>query len=119
MSGVRILAYLFGLVLLLVGILGFMPAFTPNHLLFGYFAVSELHNIFHIVTGVIALVLAMDAVYSKWFFRIFGLIYAVIAIVGFWMPDMLMNMMMPMNMADNVLHVVIAVIALFIGFVAK
>lgn len=114
MSAVRVLAYLFGLVLLLVGVLGFMPAFTPNNLLFGYFAVNDLHNVFHIVTGVAALVLAMDTIYSKWFFRIFGLIYAAAAAVGFWHPDMMG--MMTMNMADNILHTVIGIVSLFIGF---
>lgn len=117
MSAIRVLAYLFGLILLLVGVLGFMPAFTPNNLLLGYFEVNDLHNIFHIVSGVAALILAMDSIYSRWFFRIFGLIYAAAAIVGFWHPDMMG--MMTMNMADNVLHTVIAVVALFIGFAVR
>lgn len=117
MSPVRVLAYLFGLVLLIIGILGFMPAFTPNGLLLGYFAINDMHNILHVVTGVIALVLAMDSIYSRWFFRIFGLIYLVIGVIGFWHPEMMG--FMTMNGADNVLHTVIGVVALLIGLVVK
>lgn len=114
MTAVRFLAYLFGLIFLIVGVLGFMPDFNPNGLLLGMFAVNDLHNIFHIVTGVIALVLAMDTIYSRTFFRIFGVIYIILGAVGFVMPNM---MIMVMNTPDNILHLVLGVVSLLIGLI--
>ncbi len=50
---------LFGAVFVLIGVLGFVPAFTPQDsngmpLLLGLFMVGVVHNIIHLLSGVAA-----------------------------------------------------------------
>lgn len=105
----------FGWVILVVGILGFIPGVvTSSGLLLGIFQVDPLHNLVHIVTGLIALFCMGSFNASKMFFKIFGVIYAIITILGFIGGGMVLGMMM--NMADNLLHIVIALFALYYGF---
>jgi len=117
MGVLRIFAILFGLIFIAAGVVGLMPMFIKEGNLFGIFLVDDLHNIFHIVTGVIALLAAANSRVSKVFFILFGLIYVAVTVLGFMgKEDMLM---MHFNMADNVLHLVIAVIFLFLGLFIK
>src|SRR5438105_5476653 len=77
-------AILFGIVFLVVGILGFVPAVTPDEMLFKIFHVNAAHNIVHIASGIIFLLAAMAGVgAAKTWFKVFGIIYAVVAIWGF------------------------------------
>ncbi|MDX1900797.1 MAG: DUF4383 domain-containing protein [Gammaproteobacteria bacterium] len=114
MGNVQKLAVVFGIVLLAVGILGFVPSLTTDGMLFGIFEVDNMHNGVHLLTGVLALVAVTNASYTKLYFKIFGVIYAIVAVWGFVADGNVL--MMHMNMADNVLHAVIAVVALFAGF---
>ena len=52
-------------------------------------------------------------------FRIFGVIYALVAILGFMTPSGMLLGMISNNVADTWLHVILAVAMLFLGFVAK
>lgn len=117
MDGMRIFAVLFGLFFVAIGVAGFMPSYTPDGNLFGYFSVDTMHNLVHVLTGVIALLAASSRGYATWFFRIFGILYGALAIAGFVYGEN--GMMMHINMADNVLHLVIAIVALYIGFIFK
>lgn len=115
-------AWTFGIVLLVVGILGFIPGITTDdgHLL-GVFHVDTMHNIVHILSGIIALwTAASSASASRMYFRIFGIIYALVMVAGFIQSgdDMVLGVMAN-NMADNILHLVIAALALWIGFGMK
>lgn len=95
------------IVLLVVGVLGFFS--DP---LLGIFAVDPLHNIVHLLTGVLGLLsLSMD--WDQMFAKVFGVVYAVVAVLGFWMGGLLGMMM---NTADNVLHLVLAAAFLCLGF---
>ena len=105
----------FGWIILVVGILGFIPGIvTSSGLLLGIFQVDPLHNLVHILTGLIALFCAGSFGAAKTYFKIFGIIYALVTILGFIGHGMVLGMMM--NMADNVLHLVIAIFALYYGF---
>jgi len=110
-------AALFGLVFVVVGILGFVPALTPNGLLLNVFMVDNLHNIVHLGTGIIALLAATKEHLSRLFFQVFGIIYAVVAILGFFLKGNMM--LMQMNAADNWLHLGIAIVALLLGFCCR
>lgn len=115
-------AKVFGYILLLVGILGFIPGVTTSDgLLLGLFQVNALHNVIHIVTGLIGVYAGMqaDAKASRTFFQVFGIIYALIAILGFVYGDGDILGVVASNMADTWLHVVIAVYALYMGFAAR
>ena len=105
----------FGIVLLIIGILGFIPGVVSgNGLLFGIFQVDVIHNIIHILAGFIGIEVAATLKGSKNYFKIFGIIFGLIAIVGFANNGGVL--IMTMNMADNILNVVIALIALYYGF---
>lgn len=114
-------AVLFGLGFLSAGMMGFMPMFTHDGLLLGIFAVDTLHNVIHLVTGVVALLVAGSVAYARVYFKVFGIIYGLVAVMGFAMHgDMsMLHVPMQMNMADNYLHTVAALLSLAFGFVIK
>lgn len=123
---VKSAAILFGVVFLVVGILGFVPAATPpmadgsGGMLLGMFHVNLAHNIVHLASGAVFLLCGMaGAGPSRTFFKIFGLVYAAVAVLGFMKGDGLLLGMVANNMADVWLHVVLAVAMLYLGFVAR
>ncbi len=100
-----------GVVFLAIGVLGFV-----NNPLLGVFEVDALHNIIHLLSGVLALVaVSMGAGAMKTFSRIFGIVYGLVAVIGFVSGDNVLGLIM-VNGADNVLHLVLAVIFLYLGF---
>ncbi len=111
-------AMVFGVVFLLIGVLGFVPGITQDgdpKLLLGIFAVDALHNIIHIASGVLALIAARSAAYAKTYFQVFGIVYALVTVAGFVQGDTVLGLI-PTNLADNLLHLVIAASALYLGF---
>jgi len=110
----RILAVLIGIVLIFIGVAGFVPTFTPDGKLFNYFTPSALHNIIHIITGVIAIMAATKESTARLYFQVVGIIYIAAAVWGFWKGGDLY--IMQVTLADNIFHVVFGVIALLIGF---
>ena len=114
-------AILFGLVFLVVGILGFVPAVTTNvngmPMLLGIFHVNTLHNVVHLASGAVAFLCGMSgAGASRTYFRIFGVIYLLVAILGFYPDGTMILGMLSNNPAVTWLHVAIAVVSLFLGF---
>ena len=85
-------------------------------MLFGIFMVGPVHNVVHIASGIAALVCA-GAV--RKYFQIFGIVYALVAVIGFFYGNTPLLGMMEHNVADIVLHVSIAVVALYLGFTAR
>lgn len=121
---VKTAAILFGIVFLAVGILGFVPGATTNvdgmPMLLGIFHVNTAHNFVHLASGVVFLLCGMaGAGPSRTFFRIFGLIYALVAVLGFMNPNGPLLGMISNNPATTWLHVVLAAAMLFLGFVVK
>src|SRR5207244_6599076 len=85
---VKAAAILFGLVFLIVGILGFVPAVTSNEMLLGIFHVNFAHNIVHLASGAVFLLCGMSGPGpSRTFFKIFGIVYALVASLGFYYGD--------------------------------
>lgn len=115
----KTLATWFGVIFLLLGVLGFIPGVTNDDgMLLGIFQVDAVHNIVFLITGILALWMGMAGEASaKSFFKIFGVIYALLAIMGFFQgdSDMLLGMF-DNNMADTWLHVIAAVVFLWAGF---
>ncbi|MEX2012500.1 MAG: DUF4383 domain-containing protein [Patescibacteria group bacterium] len=114
----KTLATWLGVIFLLMGVLGFIPGITNDGMLFGVFMVDTIHSIVFLLTGILALWMGMAGDASaKSFFKIFGVIYAIIAIFGFFQGDSdkvlgLFNN----NMADTWLHIVAALVFLWAGF---
>ena len=115
---VKTAAVLFGIVFLLVGILGFVPAVTKDEMLLGIFHVNTAHNVVHLLSGAVALFAGMTSVgASRVYFKIFGLVYAAVAVMGFLNPgDTMLLGLISNNTADTWLHVGIAAVSLLLGF---
>lgn len=110
-------AVIFGLVMVVVGILGFTQIAAPNGYLLGLFHVNVEHNVIHLATGIISILCGFASWQaSQAFFRIFGLVYALVALLGFYYGDQPILGMVANNTADNVLHTLIALFALYLGF---
>lgn len=113
----KILAILFGLVMIVLGILGFLPDFTPNNKLLTLFLVNPMHNVVHLLTGILALVCGLTSGFaSKMFFIIFGIVYAIVAVLGFMIGQGMVFDLIAVNHADNWLHAAIAAVSLYFGF---
>lgn len=115
----KLIAILFGLLMIVLGILGFLPDFTPRGFLFGIFSVNPMHNVVHLLTGILALVCGLsNSLAAKVFFILFGLVYGAIAVFGFMHGDGLFYGM-AINQADNWLHTAISLFSLYVGFFVK
>ncbi len=107
-----------GLVFVLVGVLGYFP--NPLVSETGIFAVNPAHNLVHIASG--ALLLAGALVmpqYGGLLLKAVGAVYALVAVLGFVMvgEDHMLLGMVHINEADKWLHVALAVVLCYLGFV--
>ena len=113
----RQFAIVFGAVYVLIGILDLI---LPSPLL-GIFGVNLLHDLVHLAIGGLwlfsAFVAPMGPDSARKTSQIIGIVYLLVAILGFALPDQ-MNQLLVINMADNFLHLGTAVLALYIGFMA-
>jgi uncharacterized protein DUF4383 len=123
---VKTAAILFGLVFLVIGICGFFPSITTpmpegdGGMLLGIFHVNLAHNIVHLASGAIFLLCGLaGAGASRTFFKIFGIVYLLVAILGYMSGDKPILGMVANNMNDVWLHVGLAVVMLLLGFVVK
>ncbi len=100
-----------GVVFVVIGILGFF-----NNPILGIFAVDTLHNLVHIVSGVLAFVFASQGEsQARKFAMILGIVYALVTILGFIGGGHILGLIVS-NSADNFLHLVLTVVFLFVGF---
>jgi hypothetical protein len=123
---VQSVAALAGAVFVLVGILGFVPGITTHYgdmsfaghdsgaKLLGLFQVSILHNLVHLLFGVVGLVFARTADGARAFLGGGGVVYLVLWFLGVvgaggWIPA---------NTADNWLHLALGVGLLGLGYVS-
>jgi uncharacterized protein YacL len=112
-------AYVFGAVFVLLGLLGFFETFTPDGKLLGLFEVGTMHNIIHLLTGLLAFAFASSTEKTaRMYFQIFGVVYGLVTVIGFIQGSTVLGLI-GVNFADNVLHLVIAVTALYLGFGAS
>lgn len=114
---------LIGLIFLLLGVLGFVPGVTSigddgMPMIFGSFIVGSIHNYIHLAVGVVGLLSASSFRYSRWFLQIFGIIFGLVAIAGFVQGDTVLGLF-SVNLADNILHAVLAIFMFASGFWLK
>ena len=120
-------AVLVGAAFLLVGILGFIPGVTTDYdlldwaghhsgaKLFGVFAVSGLHNVVHLAFGVAALVMARTYAASRVYLLSGGLVYLGLWIYGLLIDHASTANFVPVNNADNWLHLGLGVVMVLLG----
>lgn len=120
-----------GVVFLIVGLAGFIPGLTQTEslqaagagseaLLLGVFQVSVLHNIVHLAFAVAGIALAGRARASRFYLIIGGLVYLVVWIYGLIAVGNDQLNFIPVNNADNWLHLVLAIGMVLLGiFVSR
>jgi hypothetical protein len=121
---VKSAAILFGIVFLALGILGFVSAATQIKdgmpMLLGLFHVNAAHNVVHLASGIVFLLGGMaGAGPSRALFKIFGIVYAIVAVWGFVAGNGNTLFVVSNNSADTWLHVVLALAMLYLGFGAR
>ena len=126
-STIQKLAAVFGVVFILVAIVGFIapnggmsmqptdPATAAKAL--GIFPVNLLHNIVHLLFGAWGLAASRSWAGSKQFFTVAGVIYIVLTIVGFLSPSGFG--LVPLGGSDIWLHALLGIVMLAIGYTAK
>jgi hypothetical protein len=117
-----------GVVFLLVGILGFIPGVTTNYdqmlfagheseaLLLGVFQVSILHNLVHLLFGIAGVAVARSASASRNYLIWGGVIYLVLWLYGLFIDHDGPANLVPVNNADNWLHLVLGIGMIALGF---
>jgi hypothetical protein len=114
---IRQMAFILGAVFLLIGVLGFVPGATTDGMLLGLFHVNPAHNFVHLLSGVVAVVAGLSGGSAPlWFFRVFGIIYGLVAILGFIGGNEPVLGMIANNRADVWLHALLSVVSLILGF---
>ncbi len=115
-------ALLFGVVLVVGGIIGFFynGTFTSDKSVhddvFGILAVNGWHNLVHIATGLLGLAVAASYTSSRAYALGLGAVYIAIAVWGFIIGsgDSILSII-PINTADNVLHLLIGIAGIGAG----
>jgi hypothetical protein len=112
----RNLCKILGVVLGLAAIVGFLkPDFLGLHL-------TPIHNSIHLLTAAIALYIGFRGTGSaaRTFNQVFGVIYLLLAILGFLAPNVLASIIQSHAtdgmMADNVIHLLIGIVCAVVGF---
>jgi len=128
-SLVQSAALLVGVVFLAVGILGFVPGITTHYSdmsgaghesmakLVGVFQVSVLHNIVHLLFGVIGIALSRSDATARTFLVGGGVVYLVLWIYGLVIDLHSSANFVPVNTADNWLHFLLGVGMVALGVV--
>jgi hypothetical protein len=99
-----------GIVLLAVGIVGFVM--DPVLI----FDVNVAHNLVHLASGLVAVICyAMGYQASRMYLIVFGLVYALVTVLGFLAVQPVVDLLQ-LNEADNYLHLAIAAACLVLGF---
>lgn len=125
-SNLQLLTLAFGVVFVTVGVLGFIPGITSGLYddlafagsdstaeLLGIFQVSVLHNLVHLLFGIVGIVASRAFDSSRIFMLAGGVIYLALFLLGIvggadWIPS---------NTADHWLHVALGVAMVGIGYI--
>jgi Domain of unknown function (DUF4383) len=125
------LALVFGLAFLGTGILGFIPGITTNlddiefagndspSELLGLFQVSVLHNIVHLLFGIAGIALSRTLDGARTYLLGSGVIYIVLLIFGIFVSSDSDANFIPVNTADDFLHLALAIGLLASWFVSR
>ena len=125
----RLFARWFGIIYILVGILGFVPginammppedgvtvAMSYGHLL-GLFPVNVVHNIVHLLIGAWGVASAGAYAKARAYARAIAVIYALLAVCGFIAPFSSLFGLAPLFSHDIWLHALSAVVAAYVGW---
>jgi hypothetical protein len=116
---------IFGATLLLVGIIGFAAdagfdtgSDIDGDKLLGIFEVSGIHNLVHLASGALLLAASPKRAAARTVALVFGVVYLLVTIIGFIQGDNVLGII-PVNSADNFLHVAISGLAIAAGLLSS
>ena len=130
-SPVQTAALLVSITFLLVGIAGFIPGLTTNYsemefaghesgaMLFGVFQVSILHNIVHLLFGIVGLALSRTPEHARSYLIGGGIVYLAIWLYGLLVGEDSSANFVPVNNADDWLHLVLGVGMIALGLLPR
>jgi hypothetical protein len=111
-----------GIIVMLVGILGFIPGVTAGYgdlrflgpdshaMLFGVFQVSMLLNIVQLAIGAVGLTMARSWTGARSFLLWFGVLYVLLGVYGFAVGTASAANVLAFNMADNWAHAALGLV---------
>lgn len=107
-----------GVVLLVVGIWGMVTGGGHDHQLL-VFGINTTHNWVHLLSGALGLILGLSGERgARTYLLGFGTVYGLVTILGFLNVQPVVQML-NLNMADNLLHLVISAGCLIVGIKSK
>ena len=111
-----------GAVLVLVGLVGFLvePSFavgdSAQRGTLILFDINGWHNVVHLLSGIVGLAMAGTAARARLFSIGYGIVYVLVTILGFAVGDGgLLLSIIPINTADNLLHLAVALTGIAVG----
>lgn len=121
----QLYALVIGVALVLAGVAGFFvsasfavgDAVATERGTLLWFDVNGWHNIVHLLSGAVGLAMAGKPSSARLFALAFGGVYAVVLLLGLFMDPLLG--LLPINAADNVLHLGIAVLGIAAGLATQ
>ncbi|ASS74541.1 hypothetical protein CIG75_05700 [Tumebacillus algifaecis] len=102
----KVYARVAGWIFLLIGLLGF---FMND--LFGLIQFDTTHNIVHLVLGVLGIAAGQSVTWSRLYAQVFGTIYVLLGILGFFLPDLLGYH--HLEVTENLVHVILGAWGLY------
>ena len=120
-SPVQTAAAVVSLAFLLVGVLGFIPGVTTDYgdlelaghdsgaQLLGVFQVSALHNVVHLLFGALGLAMSRTPTGARNFLVGGGVVYFLVFVYGLLVGEHSQANFLPLDDADDVLHLVLSV----------
>jgi len=129
-SAAQRFAQIFGVVYLLVGILGLIPPLVAGSLpgvlgplkglLLGLFAVNLLHSLTHLAIGIAGLALYRSFSGAKAYALALGIAYAGLFLLGVLTePVGTLGGILPLNAPDDILHILTALVAFGAYFLSR
>lgn len=110
-----------GVVLVLVGLLGFFPNPLVGDAEGALVPTGALHNIVHLVTGLLALFIAFGMTGMNLVNGVlgFGVLYVVIFLAVLISPTLFGLFSVPANVILHVIHAALAIVSLALGYMAR
>lgn len=116
----RAFAFLIGIILLVIGVAGFVPHLVLDDHLGAVFHVNIWLNTLHVTAALLAFIAGFASrTLSRLYFQIFGVLFALLALLGFIYGEKDILGFIASNDPDTWFHVLIAVACLILGYGAK
>jgi Domain of unknown function (DUF4383) len=115
----RVFAQIVGVVLLLLGVLGLL---LGDELLLGLVNIDIAEDIIHLITGGILAYVGFgqrDEGVARSAVLVLSVIYVLVGLLGFVLPDMAGLLQHGYTVGDNLIHLALGILGLVVGFASR